>query len=107
LINSILNFSKLEAGAVPFRVEPVALAEVLPEAEAYVAPQLADRRIEFHIDGGPPLTVLADAEKLRQVLLNLLSNALKFTEPGGRVNVSWRTEGHRACIDVRDTGIGI
>lgn len=107
LINSILNFSKLEAGAVPFRVEPVTLAEVLPEAEAYVQPQLADHNIDFRIEGGPPVSVLADADKLRQILLNLLSNALKFTEPGGRVTVCWRVEAHDACIDIADTGIGI
>jgi signal transduction histidine kinase len=95
LINEVLNYARLETARVAYDVRAVPAADVLAEAESLVAPQAAAKGVALSTDAGAPaLRVLADAEKLRQVLVNLLSNALKFTAAGGRVALS-------------DTGIGI
>ena len=108
LINSILNFTKLGAGQVQFRTTAVSLKLLLDGLEALVAPQMRAKSITFTIgpvDAG--LEVLVDEEKFRQILLNLLTNAQKFTADGGRVHISSRREGVVAYVVVRDTGRGI
>jgi PAS domain S-box-containing protein len=109
LINDVLNFAKLDAGAVTFHLADVVVSEVLAAAEAMVAPQMAARGLRFSIGGCPDaLRVRADAEKVRQVLLNLLGNALKFTDPGGAVTVECQEHDARTvAVVVGDTGYGI
>ena len=108
LINSILNFAKLEAGQVQLRTIAVSLQRLLDGLDALVAPQMRAKSLAFTIgpvDAG--LQVLVDEEKFRQILLNLLTNALKFTANGGRVDISSRRDGADARVVVRDTGRGI
>ena len=108
LINEVLNYAKLETGAVRFTLEDVPVRDALAEAEGLVAPQARAKGIALRVaacDGG--LLVRADAEKLRQVLVNLLSNAVKFTDRGGRIELSCAAGDSRVRIHVRDTGIGI
>ncbi|HET7458406.1 MAG TPA: ATP-binding protein [Gemmatimonadaceae bacterium] len=125
LINEVLNYARLEAGALTYEIVDVRVADVVAAAEALVAPQLEARRLTCATsadDGaggdGAAVTVRADRDKLQQILLNLLSNAVKFTEATpsrpGRVEVSWATseDGDAARrqsvrITVRDTGVGI
>src|SRR5690606_12265496 len=107
LINDVLNFAKLDAGRVEYRQEPLPVAELVAEATELVAPQASERHIALTTRGGPDVRAIADAEKARQVLLNLLTTAVKFTEPGGHVHVGWRTRGGTVEIAVEDTGIGI
>jgi PAS domain S-box-containing protein len=114
LINGVLNYARVEAGAVHYDVADVDLGEVLSACEALTAPQVRARGLVFEAAGGAggpdarSLTVRADAEKLQQVLLNLLSNAVKFTEPGGRVRVACApAPDGRVAITVADTGRGI
>ncbi|HEY0778174.1 MAG TPA: GAF domain-containing sensor histidine kinase [Gemmatirosa sp.] len=109
LINDILNFARLEAGQVEVRREAVDLRATLADAEALVAPQVAARGLSLAV-GAPatPVFVEGDAEKLRQILLNLLTNALKFTEPGGLIELTGEWErGGSVRVYVRDTGRGI
>lgn len=80
LINQVLNYTRMESGAVQFDITELMVAEALDEAEALVAPQ---------------------------ILLNLLSNAVKFTEPGGEIRLSCRSSAERVMLSVTDTGIGI
>ena len=108
LINSILNFTRLEAGQVQFRTAAVSLAGLLHGLDALVGPQLRAKSLALTVgpvDAG--LQVLVDEEKFRQIMLNLLTNALKFTENGGRVDIDSRRNGSDACVVVRDTGRGI
>jgi signal transduction histidine kinase len=108
LINGVLNYARVEAGAVLYDLREVDLDDVLGTCEALTAPQMRAKALAFDrgaCAGG--LRVRADREKLEQVLLNLLSNAIKFTEPAGQVAVSCEAAGDRVLLRVRDTGIGI
>ncbi len=108
LINEILNYAKLEAGTVHFDSAEVDLHETMTSAEALVAPQADARRIALTAAAcTPSVEVIADAEKLLQILVNLFSNAIKFTEPGGRVDVGCEKDEGTIRINVSDTGIGI
>jgi signal transduction histidine kinase len=107
LINDVLNFAKLDAGRVAFSVRPVRVLDAVTEAAAMMALQAEQRGIDFSVAGGPDVAVVADAEKLRQILLNLYSNAIKFTDPGGAVSTQWVQRGDAVEIEVTDTGVGI
>jgi PAS domain S-box-containing protein len=110
LINDVLNLSKIEAGRVDYRLESFALSQLVEGVLPMIEPQLAARSLTWSADVASDVLAHADREKAGQVLLNLLSNASKFTPPGGQV----RVEGARAVSDpqrvvvrVSDTGIGI
>ncbi|MEY2506069.1 MAG: hypothetical protein QOH01_398 [Verrucomicrobiota bacterium] len=110
LINEVLDISRIEAGHLQLSVEPVALTLVLEEALNLMRPLAADRAMELVIDEDleKDLHLLADRQRLKQVLLNLLTNAVKYTAVGGRVRVS--VERPRSTITrlvVTDTGAGI
>ncbi|HET9684422.1 MAG TPA: PAS domain-containing protein [Gemmatimonadaceae bacterium] len=108
LINGVLNYARVEAGAVHYAVSDVTLEDVLSTCEALVMPQVRTQGLTLEREPcDPSLRVRADAEKLQQVLLNLLSNAVKFTEPGGEVRVRCEAADKTVRIEVRDTGIGI
>jgi len=93
VINDVLNFARLDAGRVEYDVRPTDLSELVADVAPMIEPQLAAKQLAYDVRppaegaNGRSLHVLADAEKLRQVLLNLLSNAVKFTPAGGRVTV--------------------
>ncbi len=108
VINDILNFARVEAGFADYVMEPVAVDNVIAEVVPLVLPQLQARQLAFTrepVDAA--LVVFADGEKVRQILLNLVSNAIKFTPERGHVWVSAHRDGERAHIVVRDTGVGI
>jgi PAS domain S-box-containing protein len=108
LINDVLNFAKIEAGQVRYTVQDVPLDATLAAVEALVEPQIRARGLLYRYRlGDGTATVRADRERLEQVVLNLLTNAIKFTEPGGRVEMAWETDGRWARIHVADTGRGI
>jgi signal transduction histidine kinase len=107
LIDDILNFAKLEAGRTPIRIESIDVRTLVTDAETLVEANLAAAGVVYESAAGPDAAVLADAEKARQILVNLLANAAKFTDPGGLVTVDWSTHGDTVGIHVRDTGIGI
>jgi PAS domain S-box-containing protein len=108
LINDILNFSRLEAGAVTYDLQPVPMTAVLDVAASMITPQVGTKGIVFALEPCPPtLMVLADASKLEQILLNLLSNAVKFTQPGGHVSMRCEVVGDQVLAHVEDDGPGI
>ncbi|HEU4561770.1 MAG TPA: GAF domain-containing protein [Longimicrobium sp.] len=109
LINDVLNFARIEAGRVELNPRDVPLDEALAEVEPLVAPQVMERGLIYRYLGAEPgVVVRADPEKLRQVLLNVLSNAVKFTPPGGTVTMDAVGEpGGPVQVRVADTGIGI
>ncbi len=110
LINELLDLSKIAAGRMELRLEPLELDAVLRDAATSVRTQVEAHRHTLAIEAVPPtsLAVRADRGRLRQVLLNLLSNAIKFTPDGGRIAVGARVEdATRVRVAVSDSGIGI
>jgi signal transduction histidine kinase len=108
LVNMILDFAKLEAGPIELSMAEIPIEETLVGAEALVFPQFTKKRITYaHRPGDPALTVFADREKVQQIIVNLLANAMKFTPPGGSVELDWRIEEESLLVRVRDTGPGI
>jgi signal transduction histidine kinase len=108
LIDDVLRYAQLEAGKVEFDLSTVPVETVLGELETFLAPQMgaAGLRLERQTLE-TPLHVVADPDKLHQILLNLLTNAIKFTPEGGAVSVSADAVPGGVGITVRDTGIGI
>jgi PAS domain S-box-containing protein len=108
LIDDVLSFAGIEAGRLSFALQTVHVCEALEALESLVQPEL--RRKELTYTRGAcdtSLSARADPEKLRQILLNLLANAMKFTAPGGRISVGAEREGEAIRMWVSDTGIGM
>ena len=110
LINEVLDISRIEAGNLQFSVEPVRMADAVAEAIDLVQPLAAEQQIDLSTDThlADACFVNADRQRLKQVLLNLLTNAIKYTPSGGRVMVSYDASGSSLIrLTVRDTGRGI
>ncbi len=115
LVTDVLNFARLESGHVEYQIEDMDIAPVLAELEPLLGPQLSAKHLSFDHDGcvpdaaGEVHRVMADAEKLRQILLNLLTNAIKFTDDGGRIALSCENDEAAGVsrVHVSDTGRGI
>ncbi len=109
ILNDILDFSKLEFDRMEFEQAPFDLTDVIASATDLFAPQAVAKGIEIatFIDTRMPLTRIGDSSRIRQILMNLVGNAVKFTTEGGlSVNVTGGT-GDDVVFDVTDTGIGI
>jgi protein-histidine pros-kinase len=110
LINEVLDMAQIEAGRMALSLEPVGIDALLEEALNLIGPLAANLpvTIETVRPAGPEVGVLADHQRLLQVLLNLLGNAVKYNRPGGEVKVSWtEADNGRVQINVTDTGPGI
>ena len=110
LINEVLDISRVESGLVELSLEPVSVVDAVREAIDLARPLTGNENItlEWMLDGLEETYVLADQQRLKQVLLNLLSNGIKYNRPGGKVSVSAVSIGQSALrIEVRDTGFGI
>jgi PAS domain S-box-containing protein len=108
LINDVLNYARLEAGHVDYDIAPVRVGRILQDLDPLVTPLVEGKGLQYSIGAVPAgLHVLADHEKAQQVLLNLISNAVKFTDAGGRITVTITRRGPHAHIAVSDTGRGI
>jgi PAS domain S-box-containing protein len=108
LLNDVLAFVKFEAGQIDISMRDVRLSDVIAQAEALVAPRIMGTDITYSSSNcHPGLRVRADDSRLQQVLLNLLTNALKFTPRGGTVTLSCVEEPDRVLLRVADNGPGI
>src|SRR5256886_2434654 len=110
LINEVLDISRIESGRFPLSLEPVLLGEAIGRVVDLAGPLATERRVELHAGGavGDGRYVLADSQRLQQVLLNLVSNGIKYNREGGRLTVACggAAEG-RLRISVKDGGAGI
>jgi PAS domain S-box-containing protein len=107
LINEILNLAQIEAGKVEVNVERVALGPLLAECDAMVDPLAARRDIAMRFPMRCDLFVQGDRMRLKQVMLNLVSNAIKYNRPEGQVQVDCELRGEIVRVNVRDTGQGM
>jgi signal transduction histidine kinase len=107
MINDILNFAKLESGRVDVHLAPIRVADAVTRAASLVHVRIAEEGLAFEAPDCNGAEVLADPDRLQQVLLNLLTNAVKFTPAGGRISVTCEHQRERVLLRVHDTGIGI
>ena len=110
LINDVLNLARIEAGRVEYNLEPVPLRDLANSVLPMVEPQLRARRLRCEMKVPPSLAAHADREKVQQILLNLLSNASKFTPPDGVVTIDAFPDAGQddvVYLRVQDTGVGI
>lgn len=107
LVNSLLTLSRADAGQLPFTFAPCQLAAVAEDAVKAHASRAAERDVRLDLAAPEPLEVLADADRLREVIDNLVDNALRYAPPGSAVGVSVRREGDRARLSVQDSGPGL
>jgi signal transduction histidine kinase len=110
LVNQLLDLSRFEAGGLPIDPQPVDVRGLVGEVEKSFAALAVQKRIDFRVERADslPQMVMLDPDRIRhEVLGNLLSNAFKFTPPGGTVELRATTEDGALRIDVMDTGVGI
>jgi signal transduction histidine kinase len=113
IINDILDFSRLDAGKMTLNLAPFSLPEAILEVYHLLAPQASAKCLEIVVDypDDAPLNLVGDASRIRQVLINLIGNAIKFTERGSIAvivrGVEKTKEEASLVLAVRDTGIGI
>lgn len=108
LLSDVLNFARLESGQLEIAAERIVVDDALRQAEALVAPQVSAAGLNYARETcGPAAVVTADVERLQQILLNLLTNAVKFTPAGGAISVDCALMRSLVVIRVSDTGPGI
>ncbi len=107
VINDILDMSRIEAGQVDLSVETVDLAELFSEATRIMTPTSAEKNITLASAIAEGMRIQVDRRAMKQILLNLMSNAVKFTAADGRVTVRARLERESVVVAVEDNGIGI
>ena len=110
LINDVLNLARIEAGRVDYSIEDVALADVVNVTGLMIEPQLMAKRLTYRTTVENGVAARADRDKVQQILLNLLTNAVKFTPAGGSITVDVATRQdvpNTVFLRVTDTGIGI
>ncbi|MFL5618901.1 MAG: PAS domain-containing sensor histidine kinase [Gemmatimonadaceae bacterium] len=108
IVNDLLNYSRIEAGEVAYELSPLPLHAVVERVLSMVAPQAERKRVGLKQEPGAPIAcALADQIKTEQIVLNLVSNAVKFTPEGGSVTVTCALRDGVATVEVRDTGPGV
>jgi two-component system cell cycle sensor histidine kinase PleC len=107
VINDILDMSKIEAGRIMLDIEECRFAAIFQESLRIVAPRAAEDDIEITTDVACDPVIQGDKRALKQVMLNLLTNAVKFTPRGGSVAVALTANDHHVQVTIADTGIGI
>jgi CheY-like chemotaxis protein/two-component sensor histidine kinase len=107
LINDILDLSKVEAGQMELRLQVSALAEIVDDVVRTIEPLAAKKEIRIQVEAEGAGEIEADPGKLKQMILNLISNAIKFTPERGTVTVKASRQKDQVELSVSDTGIGI
>jgi signal transduction histidine kinase len=108
IVNDILMFAKSESGRIPLNLEDTLVADAIESVRFLVEPMFAPNDLKFvRHDCEHPLSVVADRDRLNQILVNLISNAVKFSEKGGEIVVRCSKRDHLVDIHIDDSGCGI
>jgi two-component system phosphate regulon sensor histidine kinase PhoR len=108
LVAELAELSRIETGKAELKKEPVNLNQLVEEVIAHLSPQAERQKLSISQDFAADLSsVPADKDRVRQVIANLVHNAIKFTRPGGRIMITTRTLEGSVVVDIADTGIGI
>src|SRR5439155_23809535 len=106
LTEDLLDVSRLQHGTLPLRLVPTDLAALVREVTVRQQTDTDAHRLVVHIDGEPG-PIVADPDRVEQILTNLLANAVKYTPEGGAVHVTLAPDGEGVLLQVRDEGIGL
>jgi PAS domain S-box-containing protein len=108
LVDDLLDVSRITRGMIDLQREPIALSDVLAMGIDMARPLIEQRGHVLEVQVAPTgLTIRVDPARFAQVISNLLNNAARYTDPGGRITITGQREGSDVCLTVRDTGIGI
>ncbi len=107
LVNDMLNVSRIESGRVEIVPKPFNLLELIRDCVAEVGPKAAEKNLHINIVSTQLPEIFADSDKVHQVALNLIGNALKFTPVDGKITISFFSDGTLVQTDVKDSGVGI
>jgi signal transduction histidine kinase len=107
MLNTLMDISEAESGAMPLQREPVRLADVVDRAAALYRDVAEAKGVSLSVDAARDVVVSGDRIRLEQVAANLIDNAVKYTPPHGHVVIEVRPDGDRAALHVRDTGPGV
>jgi signal transduction histidine kinase len=107
MLDTLMDISEAEVGAMRLSREPLELSDVVRDAVSLYADVAEEKGVALETRGAPGVCVSADRNRMRQVVANLLDNAIKYTPAGGRVEVSTALDGGEAVLTVTDTGVGI
>jgi two-component system phosphate regulon sensor histidine kinase PhoR len=108
MVQELLELSRIESGQVPLRLKPTPVADVVLPPVERLRPQAERAGLRLTVDLPPNLPpLLADVERVQQVVTNLVHNSIKFTPSGGQVTLSAEPAGNEVIVSVRDTGVGI
>jgi two-component system phosphate regulon sensor histidine kinase PhoR len=108
LVAELTELSRIETGGAELKLEPVNINDLVEEATAQLSPQAERQKLAVAKELAADLpSVSADRARVRQVMVNLLHNAIKFTDAGGKITVTTRREGNAVAVDIADTGRGI
>jgi signal transduction histidine kinase len=107
MLSTLMDISEAETGTMRLQLEPVDLAELVRQTVDLYEDLAEDRSLSIHVDTQEDVWVSGDRSRLRQVLANLVDNAVKYTPAGGRIELRTACEGPEAVVTVEDTGIGI
>lgn len=106
LVDDYLDISRIEAEKIELKPQPFNLTSLLSEAVEAFAPLATERNIDLkNLSGDPELVVTADQDRIAQVLVNLLSRAIKFSPPGGHVSIQAKDTGNELCIEIKDDSL--
>jgi heavy metal sensor kinase len=106
VVEGLLTLARADGQEQVLRLAPVDLDGVIEEVVTLVAPMAAERRVSIEFSG-EAVEILGDRERLRELVTNLVTNAIRYNREGGSVNISARREGNHAVLEVADTGLGI
>jgi len=108
LVNDVLELSAIEAGKIEIASGPIHLVELLDDIQTLMTPIASKANIQLNIESKEALIVYADYTKFKQVLINLINNAIKYNKQNGGVAINWaKTENNSIRLNIVDTGIGI
>lgn len=115
LVNDMLNISRIESGRIFVSLAKIDIVDLVTEVVEEIKPRIDELKIKISIDFGNKGTlsrseiklVIADVDKIKEVVLNLIGNSLKFTEPGGTISIFFTKDGDKIITNVKDSGHGI
>lgn len=108
LVNDLLDISRIESGRIELNLKPVLIQEVVDQVVSSLQPRASSRDLEIRVEVSPDLpAVWGDSDRIAQILINLVGNAIQYTPPGGEITISARVRGEKMEVSVADTGIGI